>query len=114
MRSSAAQTRSDWQAAKPATNAISRADFTACIDGCVRQLATEPVTAANDPGQAQLRAWLHGDARALDDGTPIDFALFDSAILSIGERVSATGSHAQTRLLHAARLLAESVYAQKG
>src|SRR5438445_13113597 len=109
MRSSAAQTRSDWQAAQPAaTQAISRADFTACIDGCVRQLAAEPVTAANDPAQAQLRAWLRSDAHALDDGTPIDFALFDSAILSTGERVSAAGSHAQTQLLHAARLLAES------
>ncbi len=90
---------------------VSRADFTACIDGCVRELATASVVAANDPAQAQLRTWLHDAGHALDDGTPIDFALFDAAILSIGERVPASDTHTQTRLVHAARVLAERIYA---
>ncbi len=99
-------------AALQQTAQVSRADFTACVDGCVHQLATTVATAAaNDPAQAQLRAWLHGDARALDDGTPIDFALFDSALLSIGERVPASDALAQKRLVHAARVLAERIYA---
>lgn len=89
----------------------SHADFTACVDGCVRQLAMATATAANEPAQTQLRAWLHGPGHALDDGTPIDFALFDAAILSIGERLPAGDAHTQTRLVHAARVLAERIYA---
>jgi malate synthase len=90
---------------------VSRADFTACVDGCVHRLASAAVVAANDPAQARLRAWLHGPASALEDGTPIDFALFDAALLSIGERTPASDAHAQKRLVHAARVLAERIYA---
>jgi len=92
---------------------LTRADFTACVDGCVHQLATAAAPAANDPAQTQLRAWLHGAGHALDDGTPIDFALFDAALLSIGERLPAGDAHAQTRLVHAARVLAERIYAAR-
>ena len=99
---------------------VRRADFVGCVDGCVHLLVAEPDVGLTDArltrieaGQAQLRAWLHGQSQRLDDGTPIDFALFDAAILSIEERVPQRGPQAHMRLLHASRLLAESVYAKR-
>ncbi len=94
---------------------VRRADFVGCIDGCVHLLVAEPDAGLTriQAGQAQLRAWLHGHTQTLDDGTPIDFALFDAAILSIEERVPQRGAQAHVRLLHASRLLAESVYAKR-
>jgi len=99
---------------------LRRADFVGCVDGCVHLLVAEPDAGLTDArrtrieaGQAQLRAWLHSQTQTLDDGTPIDFALFDAAILSIEERVPQRGPQAHVRLLHASRLLAESVYAKR-
>jgi len=102
MRSATATAR------QPATPSL--AAFTLYVDGCVRQIATGSA-AANDLAELQLREWLHSDAHTLDDGTPIDFTLFDAAILSIGERMAAGDAHAQKRLVHAARVLAERIYA---
>ncbi|MEP6940924.1 MAG: hypothetical protein ABI846_14250 [Rudaea sp.] len=100
---------------RPAQAIISQREFTACVDCCVSLLlapaATGTQVAAPAPAQAQLRDWLGAGANALEDGTPIDFALFDSAILSVEERLPVTGSSGRTRLLRAARELAETIYA---
>jgi hypothetical protein len=93
-------------------HAVTQSDFTDCVDRCVASLLARPATVSNESAQAQLRAWLADDQHALDDGRPIDFALFDSTILSVEERLPASGNDARTRLLNAARRLAETVYTE--
>lgn len=91
---------------------VSQSDFVDCVDRCVASLLVKPAAAtAQASEQTQLRAWLAGKSQALDDGTPIDFALFDATILSVEERLPAAGSLDRSRLLSAARRLAEDVYA---
>jgi hypothetical protein len=89
---------------------VSQSEFTDCVDRYVASLLTKPVAAPQEPAQLQLRAWLAGDRHALEDGRPINFALFDSTILSVEERLPAAGSLARTQLLSAARQLAETLY----
>ena len=120
----AAQTRNAAMHAVSASAVVTRAEFVACVDRCVRALLRQAdASVATDasaptiesmPGEsapAQLRAWLNDSRRTLVDGTPIDFALFDATILSIEERLPPSDASAQNRLLRASRLLAESVYA---
>lgn len=104
---------------------ISRAGFLGHIDSCVRQLAAWLGDAANDPARqptdapaaaensrVQLWRWLHSGNAALDDGTPIDFALFDAAIQRVGERLPRRGLPGQGNLMQAACLLAELTHAR--
>jgi hypothetical protein len=96
-------------AARMADAPATRAEFTASIDRCVHALiCAAPVPTA----LIQLRRWLCDDAVTLADGTPVDFTLFDDAILSIDERIAQTGARSQVQLLHASRRLAESIYAK--
>lgn len=96
-------------AARTADAPATRAEFAASIDRCVHALiCATPVPTA----LTELRRWLRDDAVTLADGTPVDFALFDDAILSIDERIAQTGARSQTQLLHASRQLAESIYAK--
>ena len=92
---------------------VSQREFTACVDRCVSLLlaATATATPVAAPAQTQLRDWLGAGVSALEDGTPIDFALFDATILSVEERLPVSGSTARTHLLRAARQLAETIYA---
>lgn len=96
------------------TPPVTKADFVDCIDRCVRLLVAESkaALAVLEAAQAQLRSWLHSKTQVLDDGTPIDFALFDATILSIEERLPPGTGRSQAHLLHASRMLAESVYAK--
>ena len=78
-----------------ATCAISRAGFLDHVDACVRHLAAWLGAAAapdalhdNDftsaeRSRVQLWRWLHGGDAALDDGTPIDFALLERALIGL-------------------------------
>jgi len=109
-----------------ATNTISRTGFLDHIDSCVRHLAAWLGTAVGTapdclPGsdfavaersRVQLWRWLHCGDAALDDGTPIDFALFDAAIQRVGERLPRRGLPGQGNVLRAAWLLAELTYAR--
>jgi hypothetical protein len=73
---------------------VSRPEFLLRIDSCVRYLAallagleSMPAGAescAAERDRMQLWHWLHGAPAFLDDGTPIDFALFDAAIACRG------------------------------
>ena len=101
---------------------VSRAEFLLRIDSCVRYLAAllaglESMPAggessAAERGRTQLWRWLHGDNALLDDGTPIDFALFDAAIQRVGERLPRRGLPGQENVLQAACLLAELTHAR--
>ena len=115
--------RDDLIAAPAGT--ITRAGFLNNIDVCVRYLAAwldglgcVPIhhlmedAATAEISRVQLWQWLHCDsALALDDGTPIDFALFDTAILRIGERLPDHGLPGQDRVAEAARMLTELTHA---
>jgi len=101
---------------------VSRAEFLLRIDSCVRYLAallagleSMPAGAeslAAERGRVQLWHWLHGGPAFLDDGTPIDFALFDAAIQRVGERLPRRGLPGQEHVLQAACLLAELTHAR--
>jgi malate synthase len=110
----------DASATTPAL--ITRAGFVGLIDSCVRHLAAwlgggEPervpaeALASAEASRVQLWHWLHRSGTVLDDGTPIDFALFDSAIQRVGERLPRRGLPGQGNVLQAACLLAELTHA---
>jgi malate synthase len=105
---------------EPIAAPISRARFLDHIDSCVRHLAAW-LDADNSPDRTpdvaehsriQLWQWLHSGDAVLDDGTPIDFALFDAAIQRVGERLPRRGLPGQGNVLRAAWLLAELTYAR--
>jgi malate synthase len=106
----------DLLAVPPGT--ISRAGFLANIDICVRYLAAwldglgcVPIhhlmedAATAEISRAQLWQWLHVDGQQLDDGAAIDFALFDSALAGVAERLPGSGLPGQARIGEAAELL---------
>ena len=100
----------------PAIGPITRASFLDHVDSCVRYLAAwlggAPVAnAAAERARVELWRWLHVDRAALDDGTPIDFALFDAAVQRVGERLPRRGLPGQEKLMQAAWLLAELTHA---
>ena len=105
---------------------ITRAGFLNNIDVCVRYLAAwfdghgcVPIhhlmedAATAEIARAQLWQWLHAGTRALDDGTPVDFALFDAALLRVHARLPASGLPGQARIAQAASLLGELTHADE-
>jgi len=106
----------------PSTGSITRAGFLANLDVCVRYLANwlaglgcVPIhhlmedAATAEISRAQLWQWLHYAGAAplrLDDGTPIDFALFDPALATVAQRIPP-----HPRNQDAARLLHEMTHA---
>lgn len=104
------------QASPSAASAVSRARFLDHVDSCVRYLAAwlggAPVPNIDaENARVELWRWLHVDRAALDDGTPIDFALFDAAVQRVGERLPRRGLPGQEKLMQAAWLLAELTHA---
>jgi malate synthase len=110
----------------PSAGTITRAGFLNNIDVCVRYLAAwldglgcVPIhhlmedAATAEISRAQLWQWLHVGGLHLDDGTPIDFALFDEAIHRIGERLPKSGLPGQQRIPEAAWMLAELTHAKQ-
>ena len=99
--------------APPAADApVTRPDFAACIDRCVRALIAAETAPMPQESLTRLRLWMKDGTATLADGTPINLALFDDAILSVGERISRTGARNPAQLLRATRRLAESIYAK--
>jgi malate synthase len=104
----------------PSSGTVTRTGFLNNIDVCVRYVAAwldglgcVPIhnlmedAATAEISRAQLWQWLHVGGQKLDDGTPIDMALFDSALASIRERVDPLGLPGESRFDEAAGLLGE-------
>ena len=87
----------------PCTGTITRAGFDNNVEVCVRYLAAwldgqgcVPIhwlmedAATAEISRAQLWQWLHceGCGLHLDDGTPVDFTLFDRALLALPSKLS--------------------------
>jgi malate synthase len=124
LRSDVKVTRDDLILAPPGT--ITRSGFLNNIDVCVRYLAAwldglgcVPIhhlmedAATAEISRAQLWHWLHHEGLTLEDGTPLDFALFDQAIHSVSERLPRAGLPGQERLPQAAWMLAELTHARQ-
>ena len=88
---------------KPAVGTITRAGFDNNVEVCVRYLAAwldgqgcVPIhwlmedAATAEISRAQLWQWLHceGGGLHLDDGTPVDYTLFDRALLALPSKLS--------------------------
>jgi malate synthase len=110
----------------PIAGTISRAGFLNNIDVCVRYLAAwldglgcVPIhhlmedAATAEISRAQLWQWLHVGGQRLDDGTPVDFVLFDEALASVAERLPRHGLPGQSRIAEAAWMLGEMTHAKQ-
>ncbi|HSM99729.1 MAG TPA: malate synthase A [Rudaea sp.] len=110
----------------PSAGTITHAGFLNNIDVCVRYLAAwldgqgcVPIAhlmedaATAEIARAQLWQWLHAKNCRLDDGTAIDFALFDAALLGVHERLPANDLPGYSRLCQAESLLGELTHADE-
>jgi malate synthase len=110
----------------PIAGTITRAGFLNNIDVCVRYLAAwldglgcVPIhhlmedAATAEISRAQLWQWLHVGGQVLDDGTPVDFALFDAAVSGVAERLPKAGLPGQQKIAEAASMLAEMTHAKE-
>ncbi|HEX5694221.1 MAG TPA: malate synthase A [Arenimonas sp.] len=86
---------------RPCVGTITRAGFDNNVEVCVRYLAAwldgngcVPIhwlmedAATAEIGRAQLWQWLHNKHLHLDDGTPVDFSLFDRALLALPSKLA--------------------------
>ena len=102
----------------PSPGSISRAGFIGNIDVCVRYLAAwldaagcVPIhhlmedAATAEISRAQLWQWTHHGDLELDDGTPIDLALFDQSLAGVGARLGEDGLPGTARIAEAAQML---------
>ncbi|WP_417471699.1 malate synthase A [Luteimonas mephitis] len=88
----------------PPRGTISRAGFDGNVEVCVRYLAAwldgngcVPIhhlmedAATAEIARTQLWQWLHSDGLHLDDGTAVDFSLFERALLNLPARLGDLG-----------------------
>jgi malate synthase len=125
LRRDVAVTRDDL--IRPSIGTISRAGFDNSVEVCVRYLAAwldgqgcVPIhwlmedAATAEISRTQLWQWLHHGALCLDDGTPVDFSLFDRALLvlpsKLAERMRLPGA---ARINEAIALLDELTHADE-
>ncbi len=110
----------------PSSGSITRAGFLNNIDVCVRYVAAwldglgcVPIhnlmedAATAEISRAQLWQWLHVGGLQLDDGTPIDFGLFDSALATIRTRVDVQGLPGAAKFDDATRMLGAWTHAKE-
>ena len=89
---------------RPPLGSISRAGFDNNVEVCVRYLAAwldgqgcVPIhglmedAATAEIARTQLWQWLHCPGLHLDDGNPLDFALFERALIGLPGRLAAQG-----------------------
>ena len=106
------------------TGTITGDGFRNNIDVCVRYLAAwldgfgcVPIhhlmedAATAEISRSQLWQWLHVGGQQLDDGTAIDFALFDRTLAGATERLPTSGLPGQSRIAEAVAMLAELTHA---
>jgi malate synthase len=106
---------------RPSLGTISRAGFYGNVEVCVRYLAAwldgngcVPIhgmmedAATAEISRAQLWQWLHHGALHLADGTPVDFALLERALIGLPSKLAADASVAGVaRIGEAIALLSE-------
>ncbi|MBT2745675.1 MULTISPECIES: malate synthase A [unclassified Lysobacter] len=86
---------------KPSFGTITRAGFEGSVEVCVRYLAAwlegngcVPIhwlmedAATAEIARTQLWQWLHADGLFLDDGTPLDFALLERALIGLPSKLA--------------------------
>ena len=104
---------------------ITRAGFETNVDVCVRYLAAwldglgcVPIhhlmedAATAEISRAQLWQWLHNSGLRLEDGTSIDFALFDPILAGTRARLPERGLPGQQRIAEAIEMLGELTRAE--
>jgi len=62
--------------------------------------------------RSQLWQWLHVGGLSLDDGTPLDFQLFDQALATIADRVDLQGQIGARQFAEAVALLGDWTHAE--
>ena len=106
---------------RPSLGTISRAGFYGNVEVCVRYLAAwldgngcVPIhgmmedAATAEISRAQLWQWLHHGALHLADGTPVDFALLERALIGLPSKLASDASVAgAARIGDAIELLSE-------
>ncbi len=105
---------------------ITRVGFENNIDVCVRYLAAwldglgcVPIhhlmedAATAEISRAQLWQWLHHQGLSLDDGSAIDFDLFDRALAGCANRLPQTDLPGQSRIDDAIAMLGELTHADQ-
>ena len=86
---------------RPSVGTITRKGFDSNVEVCVRYIAAwldgqgcVPIhwlmedAATAEIGRAQLWQWLHHGDLHLDDGSPVDFSLFDRALLTLPSKLA--------------------------
>ncbi|WP_064746892.1 malate synthase A [Lysobacter antibioticus] len=86
---------------KPCLGTVTRAGFEGNVEVCVRYLAAwlegngcVPIhwlmedAATAEIARTQLWQWLHADSLFLDDGTPVDFALLERALIGLPSKLA--------------------------
>ena len=86
---------------RPSLGTITRTGFDNNVEVCVRYLAAwldgqgcVPIhwlmedAATAEISRTQLWQWLHHGSLSLDDGTPVDFTLFDRALLALPSKLA--------------------------
>jgi len=110
---------------KPPPGTITRAGFGNNVEVCVRYLAAwldgngcVPIhhlmedAATAEITRAQLWQWLHHEGLHLDDGTPVDFALFERALLNLPSRLAAESMPGAARVREAIGVLDRLTHAE--
>ena len=110
----------------PCTGTITRRGFEANVEVCVRYLAAwldglgcVPIhhlmedAATAEISRAQLWQWLHAGGLSLDDGTPIDFKLFDACVAALPAKLAGLAMPGRERVDEATWMLAELTHARE-
>ena len=111
---------------EPANGTISAAGFEANIDVCVRYVAAwldglgcVPINhlmedaATAEISRVQLWQWLHNAGTRLDDGSSIDFAMFDRALAGCKQRLPGGGLPGQDQIDTAIAMLRDWSHADE-
>ena len=103
---------------RPSIGTITRAGFDGNVEVCVRYLAAwldgngcVPIhhlmedAATAEIARAQLWQWLHHAGLHLDDGTPVDWALFERVLLNLPSRLAGESLPGAARVREAIAML---------
>jgi len=110
----------------PPSGTITRRGFEGNVEVCVRYLAAwldglgcVPIhhlmedAATAEIARAQLWQWLHAGNATLDDGSPIDFNLFDATVAALPGRLTQLDLPGAVRIEQASWMLAELTHARE-